>query len=167
MGISMKINVEFSSLADMANFTKFINDSLVPPTQKQVRDREKENNKDEKIAKLEAALKDKNSHLEKLLDRAYARLRMADPEGKTANLDEKVVKGEQLLKEVLAKSIDDLELTVRSHNCLSAENIKTIGQLVTKTENDIAKIPNLGNKSRKEIKEELFNRFKLTLKQAK
>ena len=32
----MKINVEFSSLADMANFTKFINDSLVPPTQKQV-----------------------------------------------------------------------------------------------------------------------------------
>jgi DNA-directed RNA polymerase alpha subunit len=163
----MKINVEFNSLADMANFTKFINDSLVPPTQRQVRDREKENNKDEKIAKLEAALKDKNSHLEQLLDRAYARIRMADPEGKTANLDEKVVKGEQLLKEVLAKSIDDLELTVRSHNCLTAENIKTIGQLVTKTENDLLKTPNLGRKSLKEIKEELFNRFKLTLKQPK
>jgi DNA-directed RNA polymerase alpha subunit len=167
MGISMKINVEFNSLADMANFTKFINDSLVPPTQKQLKDREKEKSKDARIAELEIALKDKNSRLEQLLDRAYARIRMADPEGKTANLDEKVVKGEQLLKEVLAKSIDDLELTVRSHNCLSAENIKTIGQLVTKTENDLLKTPNLGRKSLKEIKEELFNRFKLTLKQPK
>jgi DNA-directed RNA polymerase subunit alpha len=105
--------------------------------------------------------------LEDRLDRAYARIRMADPEGKTANLDEKVVKGEQLLKEVLAKSIDDLELTVRSHNCLTAENIKTVGQLVTKTENDLLKTPNLGRKSLKEIKEELFNRFKLTLKPIK
>jgi DNA-directed RNA polymerase alpha subunit len=163
----MKINVEFNSLADMANFTKFINDSLVPPTQKQLKDREKEKSKDARIAELETALKDKNSRLEQLLDRAYTRLRMADPEGKTANLDEKVVKGEQLLKEVLAKSIDDLELTVRSHNCLTAENIKTIGQLVTKTENDLLKTPNLGRKSLKEIKEELFNRFKLTLKQPK
>jgi DNA-directed RNA polymerase alpha subunit len=167
MGISMKINVEFSSLSDMASFTKFINDSLVPPTQKQIKDREKETSKDEKIARLEAALKDKNSHLEKLLDRAYARLRMADPDGKTANMDEAVVKGEQLLREVLAKSIDELELTVRSHNCLTAENIKTIGHLVVKTENDLLKTPNLGRKSLKEIKEELFNRFKLTLKQPK
>ena len=155
----MKINVEFNSLADMANFTKFINDSLVPPTQRQVTIAE--TNK-----KLNEVVED-NKRLNVLLDRAYARIRMADPEGKTANLDENVVKGEQLLKEVFDKSIDDLELTVRSHNCLSAENIKTIGQLVTKTENDLLKTPNLGRKSLKEIKEELFNRFKLTLKQPK
>ena len=159
MGISMKINVEFNSLADMANFTKFINDSLVPPTQRQVTIAE--TNK-----KLNEVVED-NKRLNVLLDRAYARIRMADPEGKTANLDENVVKGEQLLKEVFDKSIDDLELTVRSHNCLTAENIKTIGQLVTKTENDLLKTPNLGRKSLKEIKEELFNRFKLTLKQPK
>jgi DNA-directed RNA polymerase alpha subunit len=155
----MKINVEFNSLADMANFTKFINDSLVPPTQRQVTIAE--TNK-----KLNEVVED-NKRLNVLLDRAYARIRMADPEGKTANLDENVVKGEQLLKEVFDKSIDDLELTVRSHNCLTAENIKTIGQLVTKTENDLLKTPNLGRKSLKEIKEELFNRFKLTLKQPK
>jgi DNA-directed RNA polymerase alpha subunit len=153
----MKINVEFNSLSDMASFTKFINDSLVPPTQRQATIAE--TNK-----KLNDVLED-NKRLEGLLDRAYARLRMADPKGETAN--KHAEEGSKLLKEVFAKSIDDLELTMRSHNCLNAENIKTIGQLVTKTENDLLKTPNLGRKSLKEIKEELFNRFKLTLKQSK
>lgn len=148
----MKINVEFTSLSDMANFTKFINDSLVPPTQKQV-------NINNVQKKLDEVLAD-NKRLEKLLDRAYARIRMADPNGETANKDE----GAELLKEVLAKPVDDLYLTVRSHNCLTAENILTIGKLVTNSENDLLKIPNLGRKSLKEIKEELFNRFKLTLR---
>ena len=155
----MKINVEFSSLADMANFTKFINDSLVPPTQRQVTIAE--TNK-----KLNEVVED-NKRLNVLLDRAYARIRMADPKGDTANKDEAVMKGERALKEVLAKSIEELDLTVRSLNCLSAENIKTIAQLVSKTENDLLKTPNLGRKSLKEINDELFNKFKLTLKQAK
>jgi DNA-directed RNA polymerase alpha subunit len=155
----MKINVEFNSLADMANFTKFINDSLVPPTQRQVTIAE--TNK-----KLNEVVED-NKRLNVLLDRAYARIRMADPKGDTANKDEAVMKGERALKEVLAKSIEELDLTVRSLNCLSAENIKTIAQLVSKTENDLLKTPNLGRKSLKEINDELFNKFKLTLKQAK
>lgn len=153
----MKINVEFSSLSDMANFTKFINDSLVPPSQKQV-------NVSDLNRKL-ADLASDNKRLEELLDRAYARIRMADPKGETANKKEE--EKSELLKEVLAKSIDALELTVRSFNCLASENIYTIGELVTKTENDLLKTPNLGRKSLKEIKEELFNRFKLTLKQPK
>jgi DNA-directed RNA polymerase alpha subunit len=155
----MKINVEFNSLADMANFTKFINDSLVPPTQRQVTIAE--TNK-----KLNEVVED-NKRLNVLLDRAYARIRMADPKGDTANKDEAVMKGERALKEVLAKSIDELDLTVRSLNCLSAENIKTIAQLISKTENELLKTPNLGRKSLKEINDELFNKFKLTLKQAK
>jgi DNA-directed RNA polymerase subunit alpha len=159
MGISMKINVEFSSLSDMANFTKFINDSLVPPTQRQVTIAE--TNK-----RLNEVIED-NKRLNVLLDRAYARIRMADPKGETANKDEAVVKGEQLLKEVLAKSIDELELTVRSENCLASENIYTIGALVSKTEYDVLKIANLGRKSLKEIKDALFNKFKLTLKPIK
>jgi DNA-directed RNA polymerase alpha subunit len=155
----MKINVEFNSLADMANFTKFINDSLVPPTQRQVTIAE--TNK-----KLNEVVED-NKRLNVLLDRAYARIRMADPKGDTANKDEAVMKGERALKEVLAKSIEELDLTVRSLNCLSAENIKTIAQLISKTENELLKTPNLGRKSLKEINDELFNKFKLTLKQAK
>jgi DNA-directed RNA polymerase subunit alpha len=157
MGINMKINVEFSSLSDMANFTKFINDSLVPPTQKQVTTAD--------LNKRLSELASDNKRLEELLDRAYARIRMADPKGETANKKEESKL--ELLKEVLAKSIDELELTVRSENCLRAENILTIGQLVTKTENDLLKAPNLGRKSLKEIKDELFNRFKLTLKPMK
>ena len=162
----MKINVEFNSLADMANFTKFINDSLVPPTQKQVSTSALQKEL-AKAVEQAAHYKGINGMLEDRLDRAYARIRMADPKGETANKDEAVVKGEQLLKEVIAKSIEELELTVRSENCLRAEHILTIGQLVTKTENDLATIPNLGSKSRKDIKEALFNKFKLTLRQPK
>ena len=50
---------------------------------------------------------------------------------------------------------DDLELTVRSANCLKAENIYYIGDLIQRTENELMKPPNLGRKSLNEIKEVL------------
>lgn len=53
---------------------------------------------------------------------------------------------------VLLRSVDDLELTVRAANCLKAENIYYIGDLVLRTENDLLKTPNLGKKSLTEIK---------------
>ncbi len=53
----------------------------------------------------------------------------------------------------LLRPIDDLELTVRSANCLKAENIFYIGDLVQRTESDLLKAPNLGKKSLTEIKE--------------
>ncbi|MFI3255992.1 MAG: DNA-directed RNA polymerase subunit alpha [Psittacicella sp.] len=53
------------------------------------------------------------------------------------------------------RPIDDLELTVRSANCLKAENIQYIGDLVQKTESDLLKTPNLGRKSLTEIKDVL------------
>tara|TARA_R110002096_G_scaffold60847_2_gene151492 strand:+ start:77195 stop:78190 length:996 start_codon:yes stop_codon:yes gene_type:complete len=53
---------------------------------------------------------------------------------------------------VLLKPIEDLELTVRSTNCLKAENIMYIGDLVQKAESDLLKTPNLGKKSLNEIK---------------
>lgn len=54
---------------------------------------------------------------------------------------------------VLLRPIEDLELTVRSTNCLKAENIFYIGDLVQRTENELLKTPNLGKKSLTEIKE--------------
>lgn len=54
--------------------------------------------------------------------------------------------------------VDDLELTVRSANCLKAENIFLIGDLVQRSENQLLKTPNLGRKSLTEIKEVLANR---------
>lgn len=56
---------------------------------------------------------------------------------------------------VLLRSVDDLELTVRSANCLKAENIFYIGDLIQKTEVELLKTPNLGKKSLTEIKDVL------------
>jgi DNA-directed RNA polymerase subunit alpha len=54
---------------------------------------------------------------------------------------------------ILLRSVDDLELTVRSANCLKAENIYYIGDLIQKTEVELLKTPNLGKKSLTEIKD--------------
>jgi DNA-directed RNA polymerase subunit alpha len=59
---------------------------------------------------------------------------------------------------VLLRTVDDLELTVRSANCLKAENINFIGDLVQKTENELLQTPNLGKKSLTEIKDVLASR---------
>ena len=58
-------------------------------------------------------------------------------------------------KRLLARKIDDLELTVRSTNCLKAEEIYTIGELIKWKERELLKTPNLGKKSLREIKEVL------------
>lgn len=55
----------------------------------------------------------------------------------------------------LMRSVDELELTVRSGNCLKAENLYLIGDLIRCTENELLKTPNLGRKSLNEIKEAL------------
>ena len=54
-----------------------------------------------------------------------------------------------------ARPVDELELTVRSANCLKAENIHYIGDLVQRTEVELLRTPNLGKKSLTEIKEVL------------
>lgn len=59
---------------------------------------------------------------------------------------------------ILLRPVDDLELTVRSANCLKAENIFYIGDLIQRTENELLKTPNLGRKSLNEIKEVLASR---------
>ena len=59
---------------------------------------------------------------------------------------------------ILLRPVDDLELTVRSANCLKAENINYIGDLIQRTENELLKTPNLGRKSLNEIKEVLASR---------
>ncbi len=59
---------------------------------------------------------------------------------------------------ILLRPVDELELTVRSANCLKAENIYYIGDLIQRTENELLKTPNLGRKSLNEIKEVLASR---------
>ncbi|MGB0957441.1 MAG: DNA-directed RNA polymerase subunit alpha [Litorivicinus sp.] len=66
-------------------------------------------------------------------------------------------KGEEI-DPILLRPVDDLELTVRSANCLKAENILYIGDLIQRTEVELLKTPNLGKKSLTEIKDVLASR---------
>ena len=67
-------------------------------------------------------------------------------------------RGSPQIDPILLRPVDDLELTVRSANCLKAENIYYIGDLIQRTENELLKTPNLGRKSLNEIKEVLAAR---------
>jgi DNA-directed RNA polymerase subunit alpha len=67
--------------------------------------------------------------------------------------DDSMSEEEERLKELLNESVEELELSVRSANCLKTANIKTIGDLVRKTESDMLKYKNFGRKSLNEIKE--------------
>ncbi|MCZ6565105.1 MAG: DNA-directed RNA polymerase subunit alpha [Gammaproteobacteria bacterium] len=64
-------------------------------------------------------------------------------------------KAESEIDPILIRPVDDLELTVRSANCLKAENIYYIGDLIQRTEVELLKTPNLGKKSLTEIKDVL------------
>ena len=70
--------------------------------------------------------------------------------------------GDQGIQALLNTDVQELELSVRSSNCLRNANIRTIGELTKKTEDDIAKTRNFGKKSLAEIKEKLVE-WNLTL----
>lgn len=68
------------------------------------------------------------------------------------------IKQEEEFDPILLRPVEDLELTVRSANCLKAENVHYIGDLVQRSESDLLKTPNLGKKSLNEIKDVLAAR---------
>ncbi|MCH5289177.1 MAG: DNA-directed RNA polymerase subunit alpha [Treponema sp.] len=70
--------------------------------------------------------------------------------------------GDERIRQMLNTPVEELELSVRSSNCLKNANIRTIGELTRKTEDDIAKTRNFGKKSLTEIKEKLLE-WNLTL----
>jgi len=71
---------------------------------------------------------------------------------------ESAASNEPAIDPILLRPVDDLELTVRSANCLKAESIYYIGDLIQRTEVELLKTPNLGKKSLTEIKDVLASR---------
>lgn len=69
--------------------------------------------------------------------------------------DEQIIDEEADIDPILLRPVDELELTVRSANCLKAENIYYIGDLIQRTEVELLRTPNLGKKSLTEIKDVL------------
>jgi DNA-directed RNA polymerase subunit alpha len=92
----------------------------------------------------------------------FAALEGAEPAGDqiggTTVIPGGIPRGGPTIDPILLRPVDDLELTVRSANCLKAENIYYIGDLIQRTENELLKTPNLGRKSLNEIKEVLASR---------
>jgi DNA-directed RNA polymerase subunit alpha len=72
-------------------------------------------------------------------------------------VEEPVERQASQMNEVLNRSVEELELSVRSYNCLKNANIQTIGDLVQKTEAEMLRTKNFGRKSLNEIKEILQN----------
>ena len=72
-----------------------------------------------------------------------------------AEVEHKIDDKDLQLRSLLKKSIDEMELSVRSHNCLQAAGVRTIYELVTKEENEMLKFKNFGRKSLTELEEKL------------
>ncbi|HEX2518320.1 MAG TPA: DNA-directed RNA polymerase subunit alpha [Castellaniella sp.] len=102
---------------------------------------------EEAVRQSARILMDQISVFASLADKDTGQLTTSTPLGQDAAIDP-----------VLLRPVDDLELTVRSANCLKAENIYYIGDLIQRTENELLKTPNLGRKSLNEIKEVLAAR---------
>ncbi|GHV83757.1 DNA-directed RNA polymerase subunit alpha [Spirochaetia bacterium] len=70
-------------------------------------------------------------------------------------VDDEIDEGDEQVRQLMSTPVEELELTVRSSNCLRLANIKTIGELIRKSEDDLSKTRNFGKKSLEEIKEKL------------
>jgi DNA-directed RNA polymerase subunit alpha len=81
-----------------------------------------------------------------------------NPAETIGEVNQQMKAGTGTIDPILLRPVDELELTVRSANCLKAENIYYIGDLIQRTETELLKTPNLGRKSLNEIKEVLASR---------
>jgi DNA-directed RNA polymerase alpha subunit len=155
----MKIHVEFNSIAEMVSFSKFAGNDLVqvPPSKKE----------QEQLAWY----KDAYERTEANLNRAFERLRNLydNPKIKAIIDDAEIAKNakryDQREKEKAEAIENNLELGARALNCLKAENIFTLKDLLSKTENELMKIPNMGKLTLKQIKDALASK-KLKLKRS-
>jgi DNA-directed RNA polymerase subunit alpha len=78
----------------------------------------------------------------------------------TTPADETLESEQVRLRRILSIPVEDLEISVRAYNCLKANNIKTLGDIVSKTEADLLKLKNFGRKSLKEL-ETIVHQFGL------
>jgi DNA-directed RNA polymerase alpha subunit len=155
----MKIHVEFNSIAEMVHFGKFVGNEAVqvPPSKK------------EEAQAL--AYKSAYERTEANLLRAYERLKELNNNPKIkaiiddAEIAKNAKKYDQREKEKAEAIENNLDLGARALNCLKAENIFTLKDLLSKTENELMKIPNMGKLTLKQIKDTLASK-KLKLKRS-
>jgi DNA-directed RNA polymerase alpha subunit len=151
----MKIHVEFNSIAEMVNFSKFAGNDLVQPPIQPKRDKD--------LPPFASSWEDAFKRTYANLERAYERLREINSHPKISE----ILKQDEIKKN--AKSWDEREkvkrealenderfvFAQRALNVFKAEGIKTLKDLLSKTEHDLIRCPNMGKLTLKGIKEEL------------
>ena len=161
----MKIHVEFNSIAEMVNFSKFMGNDLVQvPMQMPKRDK----NLPIGASSWEQAYKGTEANLQ----RAYQRLRelydnpkikaIIDDTARTKHAKEWDER--QKIKKEALENDERFVFAQRALNVFKAEGIKTLKDLLSKTENDLLRSPNMGRLTLKGIKQELA-KANLKLKQ--
>jgi DNA-directed RNA polymerase alpha subunit len=148
----MKIHVEFNSIAEMVNFSKFAGNDLV-----QVPLSKNQQQADDAYKRKYERLKVDFDTTVANLERAYDRIRMIDPKGITANKDAKGFVKEEYLK------LDDpdcpVTLTVRAVNALKGSGVNNLQELLTQTESDLTwRTPGLSKVGVGQIKEALASK---------
>ena len=134
----MKMTVEFNSIADLANFSKFIDQRL------------DEEQKSREIMGLRSQL----DMAKQQLERAYARLRFKDD--KTD------------MTKIYATPLSEVPIRVRTYNCLIAEGCETVGHVIQLFEkNQLRGITNFGNGSFSNLKRVFSEEFKIDLDRSK
>lgn len=111
-----------------------------------------------KVKRLQSGVKELEEELTRLYNEKISIIKELNI--KIAGFEEEQ---KRISDNVLFKEIGELDLTVRTYNCLNRARLKTIGDIVKKTEDDMKKIRNLGKKSLKEIREKLYQ-FNLDFK---
>ena len=134
----MKMTVEFNSIADLANFSKFIDQRL----EEETKARELDN------------LRGQLSLAKEQLDRAYARLRFKDDK---PDMDK-----------IYATPLDQVPIRVRTFNCLVAEGCETVGHVVQLfNKNQLRGIHNFGNGSFSNLKRVFAEQFNIELNRSR
>lgn len=130
----MKMTVEFNSIADLANFSKFIDQRL------------EEEQKRKELGDLQSQL----AMAKQQLERAYARLRFKDDKPDMAK--------------IYATPLSEVPIRVRTYNCLVAEGCETVGHVVQLFDkNQLRGITNFGNGSFSNLKRVFAEEFKIEL----
>ena len=101
---------------------------------------------------------DKAAEQEEILNESNENIEAQNEQVEAHTEEEEQEEDEEEVDPILLRPVDDLELTVRSANCLKAENLYYIGDLIQRTEVDLLKTPNLGKKSLTEIKDVLASK---------
>ena len=143
--ISFSFSLLFPTVTSGDNFDQQLEDTEQEISQTE----EEKDNAENKLEEVKKQEEELNGSI------AYYEYQLSATQQQLQNMLVSITEKEEEINQNLLKSVDELELSVRSYNCLKNADIKTLADLVQKTESEMLKTKNFGRKSLNEIKEVL------------